>query len=111
MRRTLWMSVSLLLIAGWLILAYAPGIVPSMPTIGWPAWSHTLLALLAGVGALLFVAIQAWIVWATDRSLVASSKVAAEFGLNRGVEAVLTALPLIFTVLLIGGYLLLQPPA
>jgi hypothetical protein len=52
------------------------------------------------VALAVFAGIQVWIVYATDRSLKAHPEQMREFRLTRGREGVLTALPILLTVLL-----------
>lgn len=99
MRRTLWMVVSLVAIAFWLVLSYVPFV--ALPVLHWPAWSGPVLAGIAAAGLVVFVAIQVWIVVATDQSLVASAEgAAAGFRLSRGREMLRTALPILMTLVL-----------
>lgn len=99
MRRTLWMVVSLVAVGVWLVLSYMPGV--ALPALAYPAWSGPLLALAAAAGLLLFLAIQAWIVRATDRAIAGGGKaVAAELGVARGREIIWTALPIVMTLAL-----------
>ncbi len=101
MRRTLWMVVTSALVAGWLIVSYVPGATALAPALGWPAWSLPLLRGLAILSALLFVALQIWIVAATDRALVAEAATARTFGLRRLPEAFWTAIPALSTLILL----------
>jgi hypothetical protein len=97
MRRTVWMIVSLVAVVLWLVLSYAPGV--SLPVLAYPAGGGPLLAALAAVGLLAFLAIQGWIVWSTDRAVVGAGKVAAaEMGVRRGRELFWTMLPLAITL-------------
>jgi hypothetical protein len=81
------------------VLSYAPA--TWLPHLQWPAailpWFGALLA----AGALAFLAIQVWLVYATDKSLMQHPEAMREFKLRRGREMVLTALPIVMTVLLI----------
>jgi uncharacterized membrane protein YhdT len=108
MRRTLWMTVTLALVAGWLLVSYLPGALAAMPSIGYPGWATSLLTGLALAAAAAFVAIQVWIVRTTDRSLVAAGDTAREFNLRRGPEAFWTALPVLMTVLLVAAVWLIR---
>jgi len=97
-RRTLLTVLSVGIIVAWLLLSYAPA--TWMPQISWPAallpWMGGLLA----VTLVVFLAIQLWIVVATDRALGAHKEAMRTFGLGRMRELVLTALPIVFTVVL-----------
>lgn len=110
MRRTLWMTVTLGLVAGWLLISYLPGALAAMPSIGYPMWSLKVLAGLGLAGAVGFLAIQIWIVRITDRSLVAAPT-AREFRLRRAPEAFWTALPVVMTLLLVAGILIVRQAA
>jgi hypothetical protein len=103
MRRTLWITVTLVLVVGWLLVSYLPGLLPMLPTLAYPMWSLKLMAAVATAAAAGFVAIQLWIVRSTDRSLVAAGNTAREFGLRRGPEAFWTALPIVMTLLLVAA--------
>ena len=52
------------------------------------------------VGLVVFAALQLWLVYAPDRSLMAHPEQMREFRLTRGREGGLTALPIVLTVLL-----------
>lgn len=89
------------MIALWLVLAYTPAI--PRPELSYPAWSTTTLAMLAAAGLVVFLAIQAWIVRATDKFLgddIAPEQavILAEFRLSRKREIMLTALPILMTL-------------
>ncbi len=89
------------MIALWLILAYVPAI--PRPELSYPAWSSTTLAILAAAGLVAFLAIQAWIVRATDEFMGAEiapeqAAILAEFRLSRRREIILTALPIVMTL-------------
>jgi heme/copper-type cytochrome/quinol oxidase subunit 2 len=92
------MFVSLAVIALWLVLSYSPSI--ALPTAGYPAWSQSLLAVAGILGLVAFLAIQVWIVRATDRAVVSNAGAAAGFRLNRRREFVWTALPIAMTAVL-----------
>lgn len=99
MRRALLTILIVGVILGWVVLSYAPA--TWLPHWQWPAailpWFGALLA----IGAATFLAIQLWIVHATDKSLMEHPEAMREFKLGRGREAVLTALPIVLTLLLI----------
>lgn len=103
------MVVSLVVVVLWLALSYMPGI--SLPELAYPAWSGSLLAVVAGLGLVAFVAIQFWIVQSTDRAVArveADSKQNAtpeptSLRVRRGPETFWTALPLVMTVLVATG--------
>lgn len=103
MKRTLWMTVTLLVVAGWLLLSYLPGLAERLPALAWPAWSLPILSGLAVLAAVAALAIQAWIVYATDRALAVAPAAVKEFNLRRGAEAFWTVLPLLMTVLLVAA--------
>lgn len=102
MRRTIWMVVSLGVVAAWIVLAYLPD--TTLPAFTWPAWLAAPFALLAATGLLLFLVIQAWLVESTDRVLRKGRKggqaVVREFNLRRAPEMIWTAMPLFMTLAL-----------
>ena len=72
-----------------------------LPDLEWPAALLPLFSVLLVAAAVAFVAIQLWIVFATDKSLTQHADAMREFRLERGREVVLTALPIALTLLLI----------
>ncbi len=101
MRRWILTFVSLGVIGLWLVLAYAPSL--PRPTLGWPAWSGVILAVLAGAGVLAFLAIQGWLVRDTDRFLSghvpeAQIVIQSEFALEKRREIFWTAMPIVMTL-------------
>ena len=82
----------------WVVLSYAPA--AWLPHWQWPQAIQPSFGLFALMGLAVFVVIQVWLVVATDRSLQAHPAGMQEFNLKRGVESVLTALPILITVLL-----------
>ncbi len=101
MRRWILTTASLGVIVVWLLLAYMPSL--PRPTLGWPAGSGALLALLAGGGLVVFLLIQGWLVRDTDRFLggnapAAQVAIQAEFELDKGREVFWTAMPIVMTL-------------
>ncbi len=98
-RRALLTILVVGIILAWLVLSYAPA--AWLPHWQWPAAVLPWFGILLGVGAVAFLVIQVWIVYATDRALTQHPDARREFKLGRGREAVLTALPIALTLLLI----------
>lgn len=104
MRRSLWMIVSLVVVVGWLVLAYVPGV--ALPQVVVPGWLSAPLAVAAAVGLAAFLAIQSYLLNSTDAALRRNSaergpRVAvARFELNRRRELFWTALPIVMTLAL-----------
>ncbi len=99
MRRALLSILIVGVILAWVVLSYAPA--TWLPHWQWPAAILPWFGVLLAVGAGLFLAIQLWIVYATDKALMQQPEAMREFKLKRGREMVLTALPIAMTVLLI----------
>lgn len=97
MRRTLTVLTVALLLA-WVVLSYAPA--TWLPHWQWPAALAPWMGGVLLVALAAFLAIQVWLVYATDRSLAQHPEQMREFRLTRGREGVLTALPIILTLLL-----------
>ena len=102
MRRSLWLIVTLVVVIGWLVLAYQPA--PALPQLAVPGWLSTPLALLAAAGFALFLAIQGLLVNFTDTAVRKSrpdDRVAvANLTLSRGREFFWTVIPLLMTLAL-----------
>ncbi len=101
MRRWILTIASLGVIVVWLLLAYMPSL--PRPTLGWPAGSGALLALLAGGGLLVCLLIQGWLVRDTNHFLrgempPAQVAIQAEFELDKGREIFWTAMPIVMTL-------------
>lgn len=103
MKRTLWMTVTLVVVVAWLLVAYMPGLAAHMPMLAWPAWSLPLLGGLVVLTVAAALAIQGWIVYATDQALAARPDAVREFNLRRSAEAFWTLLPLLMTVALVAA--------
>lgn len=100
-------------VIAWLIFSYFPATQNLLPTIAFsPSW-HSALIGVGVIGALLFVAIQLWLVRTTVRALHTTNntghtdrkehKATAQtqgFQFNLSVEAFWTALPILMTVVL-----------
>ena len=97
MRRALLTILSAVLLIAWVVLSYAPA--TWLPHWQWPTALSSWMAGALVAGLIAFVAIQGWLVYATDRSLQAHPKQMQEFRLARGREGILTALPILLTVL------------
>lgn len=98
-RRALLSILILGVILAWIVLSYAPA--TWLPHWQWPTAILPWFGVLLAVGALAFLAIQVWIVYATDKALTGQPDAMREFKLKRGREMLLTALPIAMTVLLI----------
>lgn len=100
MRRSLWLVVTLVVVTGWLVLAYLPAL--TLPQLALPASLSAPLALVAAAGLGLFLAIQGLLVNFTDAAVRRGrpdDRVAvADFNLNRGREFFWTVLPLLMTL-------------
>jgi hypothetical protein len=102
------MVVSLAAVLLWLVLSYTPSV--TLPALSYPRWSGPLLAIAGAAGLMAFLAIQAWLVWATglfvrptagSRSTnPAAESTVAEFNLRLRSELTWTALPIAMTVAL-----------
>lgn len=93
----------------WLVLSYWPAAAAALPMVAFPAASW--LAVLAGAALATMAALQVWVIFATVRPLrkpgdVAQAATVHQFNLNVGVEALLTAAPLLMTVALAAFILL-----
>ncbi len=93
-------------IAAWLLFSYWPAGAALLPTLAFGgAWSATWLPAVAAVALAAAAAVQAWLVYATAQSLrkpagPVQAAALSQFRLNVGVEAWLTAAPLLMTLLL-----------
>ena len=101
------LSVGILTVAvGWIVLSYLPSVSIMLPKFQYaPDGIVRIFPGLMIAGFLAFVALQLWVVETTavsvrrhEESVKASSPTA--FNLTVGREAFLTALPIVFTVLL-----------
>lgn len=99
MRRALLSILIVGVILAWIVLSYAPA--TWLPHWQWPAAILPWFGILLALGALAFLAIQLWIVFATDKTLLQHPDAMREFRLGRGRELLLTALLIVMTVLLI----------
>jgi hypothetical protein len=112
MVRTAGTLAILLGFIGWLVLSYWPAGAAMLPTIAFDgAWATVALPLAAAATLLVSGAIQAWLVYATGRSLrtpagPVQAAALSEFGLSVGREMVWTAAPLLFTIAL-GAWIVL----
>lgn len=103
MARKAGVVASLIVVLTWLVFSYWPAGAAALPVLafgdGALAWLGTLAVGLLVVAA----AIQAWIVYATARSLrkpadEGLAAVVRQFNLSIGTETLLTAAPLVFTL-------------
>jgi hypothetical protein len=99
LRRTLLTILTVALLLAWVVLSYAPA--TWLPQLQWPAAFLPWLGGALVLGFAAFLAIQVWLVVATDRSLQTHPDAMREFRLKRGTEGVLTALPIAMTLLLV----------
>lgn len=99
MRRTLLTVLTVALLLAWIILSYAPA--TWLPHWQYPAALAPWMGALLIIALVTFVAIQVWLVYATDRSLQAHPDQMREFGLGRAREGVLTALPIALTAFVV----------
>jgi hypothetical protein len=110
MMRTVGTIAVLLGFVAWLVLSYWTEAAAMLPAIAFGPETFALLGALAVGTLFLSAAIQAWLVYATTRSLrqPASPVEAAalsQFRLNIGAEAIWTAAPLLMTVALLAWIL------
>jgi len=98
LRRTLLTILSVALLLAWVVLSYAPA--TWLPHWQWPAALSAWMAGALVAGLVAFVAIQVWLIYATDRSLKTHPDQMREFRLTRGREGALTALPILLTLAL-----------
>ena len=103
MRRVLLTILTVGVVLGWIVVSYT--VETPIVLIAWPAWATMVLAILAAVAALLFLALQGWIVVSTDRALVAERDldVVDEMHLSRGRELFLALLPVGMTLVVVAA--------
>jgi hypothetical protein len=110
--RTAGTIAILLAFVAWLLLSYWPAAAALLPTIAFAGpWSATWLPILAAVTFAACAGIQLWLVYATTQSLrkpagPAEAAALSQFRLNVRAETVLTAAPLLMTLLLAAWILL-----
>jgi hypothetical protein len=113
--RTLVAIVILIGVIGWIVLSYLPTTLITLPQFRYaPSGAMSVFPVLILIGILFFVSLQVWLVQTTVKSVRhyrtgltvrhyqndAQSQQSSNFELNVGREAVLTALPIGFTIVL-----------
>jgi hypothetical protein len=107
--RTLVSALILIGVVGWIVLSYMPPTLVSLPQFSYlpNGAARAFPALLLG-SFLVFIGLQAWLVQSTAASIQqyrndAQRQSTGRFPLDVRKEAVLTALPIGFTVALAGA--------
>jgi len=84
----------------WIVLSYVPGL--ALPVISFPAAFNPLFRTLLAVTTMIFLGLQAWLVWTTVKTIQSGQQregsVTQEFGLSLAREAFWTALPIAMTI-------------
>ncbi len=98
-------SIAILLgLVAWLVLSYWPAAAALTPAIAFDGgWAATWLPALAAAVVAASLAVQGWLVYATAQAVrppadAAQAAVVRQFHLDVGVEALLTAAPLVITL-------------
>lgn len=92
-------------VVAWLVLSYWPAAAAALPTLAFGSAADGWMAALAAAALVLTAAIQGWLIFSTLQPLrkPATPALAAtvrQFGLSLRREALLTAAPLLITVVL-----------
>lgn len=92
-------------VVGWLVLSYWPAGAAALPTLAFGPAAEPWLLPLAAAALILTAAVQVWIIFATVQPLrkpadAAQAATLEQFGLNASSEGMLTAAPLLITVVL-----------
>ena len=107
--KKLRLLLTIIILAGvisWIVLSYLPSSLIALPQFqAAPAALVNAVPALVVVSLLVFIGLQVWLVQSTAASIkrprdASRGQVTGRFELNAGREAVLTALPIGFTVLL-----------
>jgi heme/copper-type cytochrome/quinol oxidase subunit 2 len=90
-------------VVAWLVFSYVPATQQMLPAIGYSTEWFSLLLWLGGISALVFLAIQIWLVGSTLQALRQQRPIQSRLNLSK--EVLWTALPILMTAfLIIVGY-------